>query len=498
MKYRLCFLISFSWALSACQATRIAPTNLPLLQPSPTRITALTEGTGLPPVHATSTPTKAAPPSATPSPTLLPSPTGTTSPTPVARIGLKVFDPDVKPPIQVSHMEPLIAKSDETVKLKFELLCAYSSPDSDCRLNATLFVTYGEENDFTAIPLKTKTLGGMLVWPANLPATNADGEPFRYYLQIDDPQIGLEIRYPLEGTIDLFAAEAMIPVDLPAQKPVEPGELVLAVPWGSGPEAVGTQKREGYPRREGPSAMDVAENGRIALSDSVNKRVLVYDPKNQSFTPIPLPFYFSLESDLQFDRGGRLAILDGRGKEIEQPTVRIPQLYLLSSDGSIDKVAPVFVGYPWGLTKDLEVQDLVDWRLVTPFNPRGEANSRQEQRHRRNPPLPYRFVENLDPYVARFGDVEAGLAFEMHSVSPLGAITYFEKTPPGYVAIFHAMQIRAIWFDSSGTVLKDVTLPNDQYSEVNIQGQVAIDKSGSLYILGSTVRGIEVRFVKAP
>jgi hypothetical protein len=150
------------------------------------------------------------------------------------------------------------------------------------------------------------------------------------------------------------------------------------------------------------------------------------------------------------------------------------------------------------LTKDLEVQDLIDWRLVTPFGPSGEANSRQEQRHRRNPPFPYRYVEDVYPYVARFGDVEAGLAFEMHSISPQSAITYFEKIPQGYVAIFHAMQIRAIWFDSAGTVLKDVTLPNDQYSEVDIHGQVAIDQNGSLYVLGSTAGGIEVRFVQAP
>jgi hypothetical protein len=150
------------------------------------------------------------------------------------------------------------------------------------------------------------------------------------------------------------------------------------------------------------------------------------------------------------------------------------------------------------LTKDLEVQDLSDWRLVTPFGPSGEANSREQQRHRRNPALVYRFVENLEFFVARFGDVEAGLAFEMHSVSHLGAIIYFEKTPHGYVAIFFGDLIRAVWFDTAGVILKDVTLPNDQYSEVEPYGQIAIDQSGSLYVLSSTVRGIEVRFVKAP
>ena len=50
-------------------------------------------------------------------------------------------------------------------------------------------------------------------------------------------------------------------------------------------------------------------------------------------------------------------------------------------------------------------------------------------------------MENLDPYVARFGDAEAGLAFEVHSVSPLDAVTTFDKTPQGDVAVFHADQI---------------------------------------------------------
>ena len=418
----------------------------------------------------------------------------------MTRVGLKLFDPDVIPPIDVLHNEPLIAKSDETIKLKFRFLCGYymQLPGAQCNYNSTVFFSYGEK---TTLP---HTLSNEIcrmkksIGLATLPATNADGASLRYYLQVNDPQVGLEVRFPVEGTIDLFTVPAFIPIDLPAQKPVESGELVLAVPWGSGPEAVGVVKREGYPLRQGPPAMDVAEDGRIALLDFVNDRVLVYDSKDRSFTPISLPFVYKSLGDLQFDRGGQLAILDGFGEPIEQPTVHVPRLYRMSSDGSIDKVAPVFVTYTYKLTKDLEVQDLSDWRLVMPFSPTGEVNSHEEQRRRQNPALVYRFVENLDPYVARLGDVEAGLAFEMHSVSPLGAIIYFEKMPQGYVAIFFGDQIRAVWFDSSGIILKDVTLPNDQYSEVEPYGQVAIDQSGSLYVLGSTVKGIEVRFVKAP
>ena len=47
--------------------------------------------------------------------------------------------------------------------------------------------------------------------------------------------------------------------------------------------------------------------------------------------------------------------------------------------------------------------------------------------------------------------------------------------------------------------VKDVTLPhNDLYSEMDVYGQYATDLQGSLYVLGSAEKGIEVQFVKAP
>ena len=106
-------------------------------------------------------------------------------------------------------------------------------------------------------------------------------------MQVNDPLVGLDLCFPVEGMIDLFTVPAFISIDLPAQIPVELGELVLALPWGSGIDAVGVQKREGYPSREGPSVLDVAADGRIALLDFVNERVLIYNPKDQAFASVP-------------------------------------------------------------------------------------------------------------------------------------------------------------------------------------------------------------------
>ncbi len=415
-------------------------------------------------------------------------------------VNLDRFDPDVHPAIDVSHPPPLIARFDEKVKLEFDFACGYiAQTGSCCKPNATLFVSYGEKNPFAPISLAEENHDSLRVLSANLPAADAKGESLRYYLQTNDPVAGLDVRYPLEGTIDLFAVPDFIRIDLPAQRAMETGELALELPWGNGPEAVGLRKREGYPWREGPVAMDVADDGRIALLDHVNERILIFDPAEKRFTAVPLPFALHGQGDVQFDRNGQVAVFDPVGEPVGQSTVDIPRLYRFLPDGRVGAEAPVFVWIPDRLTKDLEVFDRRDNRFIAPFDPSGAVNSREQQRHRRNPNLLYRYVEGLDPYVARFADVRAGLAFELDSVSPLGAIAFFEKTPQGYVAVFGGgQQFRAIWFDPSGVVLKDVALPEEDYSEIELAGCLAVDPEGDLYVMNSVETGIQILSVAAP
>src|SRR3990172_8585654 len=53
-------------------------------------------------------------------------------------------DPDVYPAIDVLHNPPLIARSDEMVKLEFNFVCRYvTKGGSCCNPEATLFVSYG-------------------------------------------------------------------------------------------------------------------------------------------------------------------------------------------------------------------------------------------------------------------------------------------------------------------------------------------------------------------
>jgi hypothetical protein len=247
--------------------------------------------------------------------------------------------------------------------------------------------------------------------------------------------------------------------------------------------------------------MDVVNDVRIALMDPVNERVLIYNPEEESYSSVPLPFYYNLNADLAFDQDGQLVVCDWAGEFIEGAPP-IPYCYRLLPDGELDAAAPVYVKFPSKITKDLKVLDQFDYRLVAPFNSAGESNSRDAQRQKETWDLPYRYVEGaegFDLYTAHFADVKEDVAFEVHSPVGFGGLVDFEKTPQGYLMIFDGFeQIRAVWIDPLGSILKDVTLPRGKFTELSLSGQVAVTQDGSLYVLGSTKRGIEIDYIEAP
>lgn len=187
------------------------------------------------------------------------------------------------------------------------------------------------------------------------------------------------------------------------------------------------------------------------------------------------------------------------GCKTSQPlsTVNIFRFYRFLPDGQIGAVAPVFAEIPGRLTKDLQVFDYGGYRIVVPFDASGEVNPREIQRQKQSPQLVVKYITQTVNEV-RFADWGKGIAFAVHSISGLGAMECFEKTPQGYVAVFGADQLRAVWFDESGRVLKNITLPREDYSEINPFGRTTIVADTSLYFLRSTETGIEVRFVNAP
>jgi len=49
-----------------------------------------------------------------------------------------------------------------------------------------------------------------------------------------------------------------------------------------------------------------ASDGRIALMDPVNERIVIFDPDEGNYTRLPLPFPYHFNSNLAFDREDRL------------------------------------------------------------------------------------------------------------------------------------------------------------------------------------------------
>ncbi len=434
------------------------------------------------------------PPSTTPTSTITP----TASPTPVFTLEPDRYDPDIRQAVGVDHLQPLIYEVDEIVLLAF---FTYSSLDyclepQGCRIVSRLYYTYGESASFQSMLLTQETISGLEQQVARLPAADSAGGSLRYYLETSFPEAAYTQRYPVEGTIDLFTTAKLIFVELPAANPVGPGDKMYMFYWGMGPNTVRHGWIGGSPIQSGPSAMDVASDGRIALLNPVNNGVLIYDPKEESFSNFMLPFPYGHEGDLAFDQNDQLMVCDFSGR-------LTPYCYHLLLDGTVEASVPAYAASPRRLTEDLRIVDDYDYKLVLPFDTRGEANSREAQRQKQTWGLPFGLVlgaeGELDWRRARFADVEAGLAFEVHCDLGVSTLVGFERTPQGYLILLNSeyQQIRAIWIDPAGVVLKDVSLPNEQYSGFS-SGGVAVAQDGSLYVMSSTQNGIEIHFEAAP
>ena len=473
------------------------------------------ENTILPQEISGFTPTEQSPtglaPSQTPRPTLTPPPTPTPTITPTSpptptpsttrlyTVDLSSYDPAVFPPIDIAHNPLLVARADETVELLFHTvnnLC--SMVPVSCVPKSILFYTYGEAGDFQTVPLAYEIVGEEETLVARLPATDEQGESLRYYVEFSVPEAGYTQRYPVAGTINLFASPELISVDLPAENPVAPGETVYNFYWGYGPDKVRQAEYPGYPRRVGPPALDVAADGRLALMDPVNKRILIFNTNQGTYDSYPLPFEYEIgfDADLGFDPQGRLMVCDYQGQE--NPATKGPDrfCYLLSPDGNLVAETPIYVTSPWKITRDRKISDYGDGRLLAPFDEQGQPNPREVQVDKETWDLPFLWVEQ--PYPVRSADIHANLAFEVRSTS-LGGPIEFERTPQGYIMVFtEGDHIHVVWIDPAGVVLKDVSLPYGYYTETSFNGQAAVGADGSLYALNPTERGIEVHYVKAP
>jgi hypothetical protein len=201
----------------------------------------------------------------------------------------------------------------------FDLVNTIDCPDIPriCRLEPTLLYSYGDADVFQSMSLTREIINEMKPLVARLSATGLEGRSLRYYAEFAVPEAGYTLRYPVEGTIELFETSNFISIELPAENPVAPSEEVYDFFWGYRPDKVRKGLHEGGLYIIAPPAMDVAQDGRTALMDPVNERVIIYNPKKESYASAPLPFDYNLNADLVFDPDGQLVVCDWAGEYVE-------------------------------------------------------------------------------------------------------------------------------------------------------------------------------------
>jgi hypothetical protein len=129
-----------------------------------------------------------------------------------------------------------------------------------------------------------------------------------------------------ESAVDLVSADQ---VDL-AQAP-SVGRLLVTLPWGAGEGQVGlSSPSEGL--TQGPEALAVAPDGRLAVLDSVNRRVVYLDatgaPSGMGALPLAEPRFLAVDDDrvyvLDCDADRRLVSLNWSGEVLSSHA--LPQL----------------------------------------------------------------------------------------------------------------------------------------------------------------------------
>ena len=164
-------------------------------------------------------------------------------------------------------------------------------------------------------PARTMFASGLAVWLCALAACVLSMPGFVLGAEGTAPQTSAETSTP--------AAVAVTP-GMPTSNPaVSAGTVLATLPWGDGQGEVGlAEPGEGLAR--GPEAVAVAPDGRIAILDSVNRRLVFLDNGGGFVGSIPVPLneprFLAVTDDSVFvldcDRDRRLVTLAWTGKEL--------------------------------------------------------------------------------------------------------------------------------------------------------------------------------------
>jgi hypothetical protein len=380
----------------------------------------------------------------------------------------------------------------ESADLEFTVACDLGAlPGEDCPVDLTLWAAWGA-GPFRQIPLEVVDHDTLQVWAASLPASDLSGAPLRYYVEAAHPMLAEPVRRPVVGWIEPAVVDSFTPVDLEMARSVQP-DIVVDAPWGAGPRAFGLN--DGSEQATiGPAALDVADDGAIAVLDSVNHRLVAIgvDGSSRSF-----PVETGNVADVEVDESG-FAVLDLVGVGASDSSVRIPQLMQFDPDGKLRSQAQVFALQPRALLSSERVLDASASSAIRVIGSQDEPMDRLAQRASSEPsPLRVQVISNDR---VRLVDSGNGVAFEMTaSRDQLGAVPEFARWDGGYVVIFEQTgTFRSVWIGADGAVISDLMIPNRSYSVFLPQARTSVTSNGDVYILDSTREGVQVERLAAP
>jgi hypothetical protein len=312
------------------------------------------------------------------------------------------------PGLDAVHIPPVLTTKDESVTLRFAIVCPPRADGAPCDGSGSVYARAGQSGAFRRLTLSRGEVSGDGRYFVDLPREIASSrEGFSYYAVLRDDASGATVTVPAGGETApqrSFPLRDATEVDLGSHTfghDRAPDDRVVRAQWGSDVGEVGfAGSRElGF---SGPSSFDVAADGTVAVLDQVNDRVERWSRAGIEATNLQVSgglADFALEPD------GTMDVLEPPNR-----TTPVPVLRSFRGDGSplwvqrlSDRTWAKLAAGPLGPT--VQQQPSEQW---LPVAEHGAALDRPAQAVRGRPGRP--FANGREVVVERVGAGELRLA----------------------------------------------------------------------------------------
>jgi hypothetical protein len=340
------------------------------------------------------------------------------------------------PGLEAAHVPPVLTAVDETVTLRYAIVCPPRADGQPCDGSGSVYVRAGQSGSFRRLALSRGESSGEGRYFVELPREIvASREGFSYYAVLRDDASGATVIVPAGGemapqrSFPLRDATDVVLGTHTFGRGRAPDERVVTASWGSDVGEVGLagSRELGF---SGPSSFDVAVDGTVAVLDQVNGRVERWSRAGVKETALQVSgglADFALEPD------GTMDVLEPPSR-----TTPVPVLRSFRGDGSprwaqrlSDRTWAKLAAGPVGPT--VQQQPSEQW---LPVAEHGAALDRSAQAARGRPGRP--FANGREVVVERVGAGELRVAevagnvvvrsWRITSATPLGEVQLAEPS----------------------------------------------------------------------